>query len=64
MDSGSAKTLSGTTGLFFDFHFSQASMHPSGFLSIRLLTRILHENADNGVFFIKSVSEPVCLIGP
>ena len=25
------KTLSGMTGLFFDFHVSQASMHPSGF---------------------------------
>jgi len=24
------KTLSGMTGYFFDFHVSQASMHPSG----------------------------------
>ena len=28
------------------------------------LARILHENADNGVCFIKSVSESVCSIGP
>ena len=27
------------------------------------LIRILHENADNGVYFIKSVSESVCSIG-
>ena len=28
------------------------------------LARILHENADNGVYFIKSVSESICSIGP